>query len=110
MFQEVFYKTNVPKEQDDEKAEYYRLTLNHDTATDLWVVTQFHGYWDQEKKEAIVTQQMLNTDGDPTIEVEARQIYDAARAHIVGNSFIHLYYRNFETGEIIHEQIGEENS
>ena len=95
MFQEVFYKTSVPEEQDDEKAEYYRLTLHNDSTTDLWVVTQYHGYWDEELKEATVTQQMLNTSGDPTIESDAREIYDAARAHIAGNGFAHLYYRDY---------------
>jgi len=105
MFQEVFYKTSVPEEQDDVKAEYYRLTFHHDDTTNLWVVTQFHGFWDEQLKEATVTQQMLNTSEDPTIEVEARKIYDAARANIVRNGFVHLRYRNYETGEIIREEL-----
>jgi hypothetical protein len=83
---EVFYKTGVREEQQNEEAEYYALALMP-VPPASYVVVQIHGVWDDGVKETNRTSIVLSTED---AELEAKAIYDSRRAYLVETGFIHV--------------------
>jgi hypothetical protein len=87
---ETLYNIEVKEEKYTESSEYYTLALVHLTGS-FFIVTEFHGWWDNVANKARLNTTILSERNEPTPEAEARRIYDEQRSYLVSQGFIHVY-------------------
>src|ERR1035438_5522074 len=80
---EVFYGTNVPEQQRDEKTEYFTITHMF-VPPGSFGVMQIHGWWDRESNHSQCNTTVLAT---VDAEVEAERIYGEQRANLLSRGF-----------------------
>ena len=83
---EIFYRTNVPEEQQDGKAEYYSLVYDF-APGDSFVLRQGHGWWDNVSNCSRCDEPVLATVDS---EAEAKRTYEEARTKILSLGFAHI--------------------
>jgi hypothetical protein len=81
---EVFYGTNVPEHQRDEKTEYYTLTYMF-VPPESFVVMQIHGWWDYELNQSRCDTTVLATVDEG---VQAERLYGEKRANLLSTGFV----------------------
>lgn len=104
---ETFYKTEVTEEKYTESAEYHTLALINLTGS-FFIVTEHYGWWDKAANKARLKTTILTSAGEPTIDVEARRIYDEQRTYLMSQGFIHVYQRDVMNGIPAREALGAE--
>jgi hypothetical protein len=102
---ETFYKTELPDGHHEETAEYYTLALTY-LSGPFFVVEEHHGWWDNVAKKARLKTITLSTADEPTTETEAWRLYNAAREYMESQRFVHVYQRDFMTGNHTHVVLG----
>jgi hypothetical protein len=95
---ETLYKTNVPEQM--KRAEYYQTHIDAKFHGGKWVfvVTEKHGWYNDQGKEVIDPRTTLDPGGDEgfaTIE-EAWRRYDQQVQRRASDGFVHSFYIEFD--------------
>lgn len=109
MYEETLYKTANPQLN---KSEYYELSIKRIPGLmgeRVWAFREFHGWWDDEEGKPKHPRKTIDTEAEGITEVEALEMLNKAKAHLVKNGFVHSFTPNqFDNSKYEYRQLSIE--
>jgi hypothetical protein len=105
---QTFYRTEHTL--GDPRAEYYSLELR--SLPVGFSVTEYHGWWDDEQKKALLNWRILNTAEEPLSHADALRIYDEQKQYLLAQNFDQQYETDYEglrgpAGDLVHTDLSK---
>jgi hypothetical protein len=106
MYAETLYQTDKPEKN---KSECYEISIQKavgQTGERVWVLKEFHGWWNDVTKKYEMERVILDTKEEPITIDEAHALLKQTKAHLVRNGFVHCFspdYVGWGNGQHVYE-------